>query len=29
MPIVFARITDEKGLVGIQDTMMEYKNRKK
>jgi type 1 glutamine amidotransferase len=29
MPIVFAGITDDKGMVGTKDTMMNYKNRKK
>jgi type 1 glutamine amidotransferase len=29
MPIVFAGITDEKGLVGTKDSMRKYKNRKK
>jgi len=29
MPIVFAGITDDKGLVGTKDSMMNYKNRKK
>ena len=29
MPIVFAGIIDDKGMVGTKDTMMNYKNRKK
>ena len=29
MPIVFAGITDDKGMVGTKDTMMNYRNRKK
>jgi type 1 glutamine amidotransferase len=29
MPIVFAGITDDNGLVGTKDSMMNYKNRKK
>jgi type 1 glutamine amidotransferase len=29
MPIVFAGITDEKGMVGTRDKMMNYRNRKK
>ena len=29
MPIVFDGITDEKGMVGTKDTMMNYRNRKK
>jgi hypothetical protein len=29
MPIVFAGITDEKGMVGTKDSMMDYRNRKK
>ena len=29
MPIVFAGITDDKGMVGTRDSMMDYKNRKK
>lgn len=29
MPIVFAGITDEKGMVGTSDTMSDYKNRKR
>jgi type 1 glutamine amidotransferase len=29
MPIVFAGITDDKGMVGTKDTMLNYKNRKK
>jgi len=29
MPIVFDGITDDKGMVGTRDTMMNYRNRKK
>jgi len=29
MPIVFAGITDDKGMVGTKDSMMNYRNRKK
>ena len=29
MPIVFAGITDDKGMVGTKDAMMNYRNRKK
>ncbi|MCP3691737.1 MAG: ThuA domain-containing protein [Planctomycetaceae bacterium] len=29
LPIVFAGITDDKGMVGTKDMMMNYKNRKK
>jgi hypothetical protein len=29
MPLVFHGITNDKGLIGTTDTMMDYKNRKK
>jgi hypothetical protein len=29
MPLAFHGITNNKGLVGTTDTMMDYKNRKK
>ena len=29
MPIVFDGNTDDKGMVGTRDSMMNYKNRKK